>query len=101
MLDYLFIYFLFFFLMIRRPPTSTLTDPLFPYTTLFRSAGIEEPPLDRPRQLDRQRLAPPIDLLAQRDAHPAFGHRIFLDVGAFGALEADADRKSPRLNSSH
>src|SRR3546814_9467586 len=27
----------FFFLMIRRPPRSTLTDALFPYTTLFRS----------------------------------------------------------------
>src|SRR3546814_15866480 len=25
--------------MIRRPPRSTLTDTLFPYTTLFRSAG--------------------------------------------------------------
>src|SRR3546814_4334457 len=31
-----FIY-LFFFLMIRRPPRSTRTDTLFPYTTLFRS----------------------------------------------------------------
>src|SRR3546814_1930948 len=29
--------FLFFFLMIRRPPRSTRTDTLFPYTTLFRS----------------------------------------------------------------
>src|SRR3546814_5289252 len=28
----------FFFLMIRRPPRSTHTDTLFPYTTLFRSA---------------------------------------------------------------
>src|SRR3546814_20581164 len=28
---------LFFFLMIRRPPRSTRTDTLFPYTTLFRS----------------------------------------------------------------
>src|SRR3546814_14307994 len=27
----------FFFLMIRRPPRSTLTDTLLPYTTLFRS----------------------------------------------------------------
>src|SRR3546814_20252189 len=27
----------FFFLMIRRPPRSTRTDALFPYTTLFRS----------------------------------------------------------------
>src|SRR3712207_7636025 len=31
-------YFLFFFLMIRRPPRSTL----FPYTTLFRSVGARE-----------------------------------------------------------
>src|SRR3546814_5412531 len=30
--------FVFFFLMIRRPPRSTRTDTLFPYTTLFRSA---------------------------------------------------------------
>src|SRR3546814_14106859 len=29
--------FLFFFLMILRPPRSTRTDTLFPYTTLFRS----------------------------------------------------------------
>src|SRR3546814_6468419 len=28
-----------FFLMIRRPPRSTRTDTLFPYTTLFRSAA--------------------------------------------------------------
>src|SRR3546814_13594057 len=32
----------FFFLMIRRPPRSTRTDTLFPYTTLFRSR--EKPP---------------------------------------------------------
>src|SRR3546814_12418858 len=31
---------LFFFLMIRRPPRSTRTDTLFPYTTLFRSAPV-------------------------------------------------------------
>src|SRR3546814_18808545 len=39
---------LFFFLMIRRPPRSTRTDTLFPYTTLFRSlahaARRREPP---------------------------------------------------------
>src|SRR3546814_6720594 len=29
-----------FFLLIRRPPRSTRTDTLFPYTTLFRSIGI-------------------------------------------------------------
>src|SRR3546814_10140046 len=31
---------LIFFLMIRRPPRSTRTDTLFPYTTLFRSTRI-------------------------------------------------------------
>src|SRR3546814_18194606 len=34
--DHLFFLY-FFFLMIRRPPRSTRTDTLFPYTTLFRS----------------------------------------------------------------
>src|SRR3546814_412480 len=32
----------FFFLMIRRPPRSTRTDTLFPYTTLFRSLQTSE-----------------------------------------------------------
>src|SRR3546814_9658902 len=39
---------LFFFLSIRRPPRSTLTDTFFPYTTLFRSladAGIDANPI--------------------------------------------------------
>src|SRR3546814_7328812 len=31
----------FFFLMIRRPPRSTRTDTLFPYTTLFRSQSMD------------------------------------------------------------
>src|SRR3546814_15381473 len=35
---YLFYYCFVFFLMLRRPPRSTRTDTLFPYTTLFRSA---------------------------------------------------------------
>src|SRR3546814_14941415 len=39
MLLYLF---LFFFLMIRRPPRSTRTDTLFPYTTLFRSGRYDD-----------------------------------------------------------
>src|SRR3546814_5650639 len=34
-----YIFSFFFFLMIRRPPRSTRTDTLFPYTTLFRSAS--------------------------------------------------------------
>src|SRR3546814_9886870 len=38
----LHIFLLFFFLMIRRPPRSTRTDTLFPYTTLFRSVWIQD-----------------------------------------------------------
>src|SRR3546814_1726751 len=37
MLGVWFYMFIFFFLKIRRPPRSTRTDTLFPYTTLFRS----------------------------------------------------------------
>src|SRR3546814_3441117 len=37
-----------FVLMIRRPPRSTRTDTLFPYTTLFRSCGGRRSP--RPRR---------------------------------------------------
>src|SRR3546814_11141751 len=40
-----FFFVFFFFLMIRRPPRSTRTDTLFPYTTLFRSIvipGVEQ-----------------------------------------------------------
>src|SRR3546814_16518149 len=37
-------YISFFFLMIRRPPRSTRTDTLFPYTTLFRSPVIKGNP---------------------------------------------------------
>src|SRR3546814_18928047 len=44
----------FFFLMIRRPPRSTRTDTLFPYTTLFRSlmeiAGVDYP--ERPERFE-------------------------------------------------
>src|SRR3546814_17735969 len=46
-----------FFLMIRRPPRSTRTDTLFPYTTLFRSAraGAQAPSCDA-RQGGRRQL---------------------------------------------
>src|SRR3546814_12300845 len=37
----MFQYSCFVFLMIRRPPRSTRTDTLFPYTTLFRSRSAE------------------------------------------------------------
>src|SRR3546814_18942352 len=60
----------FFFLMIRRPPRSTRTDTLFPYTTLFRSQRGADPRAGGAR-VDRQCL---LDVPARRcDAGPA-GH---------------------------
>src|SRR3546814_4434874 len=44
-----------FFLMIRRPPRSTRTDTLFPYTTLFRSQRRRRLLLPRPRPPARRR----------------------------------------------
>src|SRR3546814_9321003 len=55
-----YVYRSFFFLMIRRPPRSTRTDTLFPYTTLFRScpgdhSGRSVPaPADAPGQPQHQ-----------------------------------------------
>src|SRR5437588_1946836 len=74
--------FLFFFLMIRRPPRSTL----FPYTTLFRSRRRERPPGDS----------------GQRRHHV---HRRSRRRGrarrSLGRTFRLRDRKSTRLNSSH
>src|SRR3546814_15085239 len=49
--------FFFFFFMIRRPPRSTRTDTLFPYTTLFRSKLVEAMVTDRPGLLSMDRVA--------------------------------------------
>src|SRR3546814_4861250 len=54
----------FLFVMIRRPPRSTRTDTLFPYTTLFRSGEDQNPCLVRPecfgasRNVSRDREPP-------------------------------------------
>src|SRR2546429_7340342 len=64
----------FFFLMIRRPPRSTL----FPYTTLFRSGHL------------------------QRGGSPTtFDRLLGLRFGAAAVKRKPRDRKSTRLNSSH
>src|SRR3546814_20927397 len=44
--EYGFVLYLLFFLMIRRPPRSTRTDTLFPYTTLFRSRRSRRSPTE-------------------------------------------------------
>src|SRR3546814_14326263 len=54
-----------FFLMIRRPPRSTRTDTLFPYTTLFRSMGrnLETPPASIDEAIEAVELVfPAIDI---------------------------------------
>src|SRR3546814_17998774 len=56
-----------FFLMIRRPPRSTRTDTLFPYTTLFRSAALTLEVRPHARQPCRQMLQ-----LGQLDLQLAF-----------------------------
>src|SRR3546814_12699837 len=93
--DRLFSY--FFFLMIRRPPRSTRTDTLFPYTTLFRSDPVGAGVLRNNQQfLDAridQALRFPHDV-ADRTADQVAAHRR-------NNAETAADRKSTRLNSSH
>src|SRR3546814_11052284 len=85
----------FFFLMIRRPPRSTRTDTLFPYTTLFRSEMIAAAGLEHPGQLGPHHLVRRVSLTEIR----LFSQlHIFLEPGE---LLAGADRKSTRLNSSH
>src|SRR5688572_31770780 len=83
---------IFFFLMILRPPTSTL----FPYTTLFRSrprqGGHAERGSGRRDDLERHpRRALRLDVLARQRLRGR-GHR---------AVPRLRDRKSTRLNSSH
>src|SRR5437667_11586410 len=80
----------FFFLLIRRPPRSTL----FPYTTLFRS------------DQSQLRQARDAAVTAGRDGHNTdrlafiFGQQI-IQRKPIGIVTVSADRKSTRLNSSH
>src|SRR3546814_20797814 len=53
--------------MRRRPPRSTRTDTLFPYSTLFRSIDLpEDEPGDNPYGEDRRLLHWPLDALGSR-----------------------------------
>src|SRR3712207_7795386 len=85
---------MFFFLMIRRPPRSTL----FPYTTLFRSV------LDVGRQLQRAPTGDAVEVVPPGDTQAGF-----LEFGPeaveIGQVEphrlAGLRSESTRLNSSH
>src|SRR3546814_19184239 len=97
--------------MIRRPPRSTRTHTLFPYTPLFRSIRPPE------RYLMERFITAPVwfggtkaaeGLLLDAQMKPAPEYRpplrlVSLDIEttAQGDLYSIADRKSTRLNSSH
>src|SRR5688572_31591516 len=70
-----------FFLMTRRPPTSTL----FPYTTLFRSLAAAVPTLD----------------WGVSPTSPYLTEDVLSKPLRFAQGHAHVDRKSTRLNSSH
>src|SRR3546814_12579717 len=92
---FLFVYsfFIIFFLMIRRPPRSTRTDTLFPYTTLFRSSIYES----RLRHVGALHAGTPE---LREDARYNVDSRDIASKFALG-LNQLTDRKSTRLNSSH
>src|SRR5205814_3094297 len=89
---------LFFFLIIRPPPRSTL----FPYTTLFRSDRSRKQCADDRREHGRRGVladqlagnAARSSLVSEHGGHSKPSHET-------GAAAVSADRKSTRLNSSH
>src|SRR3546814_13385128 len=100
--------------MIRRPPRSTRTDTLFPYTTLFRSDASGHVHGFLQRAFQRQVHSV---VVARRQVHgdeapvavrrggglvaaEQFGSGVFLTLRLEDAA-VDEDRKSTRLNSSH
>src|SRR3546814_14554300 len=98
--------------MIRRPPRSTRTDTLFPYTTLFRSNAarlahrqlLAQPRL-QPAHLVAERADGEVERLgrARQVADPRGGDEALQGVQreAAHAWDSGGDRKSTRLNSSH
>src|SRR3546814_4761138 len=105
--------------MIRRPPRSTRTDTLFPYTTLFRSLlsdrgdvtmlivvrWVDERVLGQRKDLRVDRLVKSFGapILEIRPSAPVDEQCIAGEDARLSAfLEQEAvDRKSTRLNSSH
>src|SRR3546814_11433331 len=102
--------------MLRRPPSSTRTDTLLPYTTLFRSFfGAVRIDQNRPPELQRRarearedehaRILRILrrDIFLGDEVHPVAQRRHQADLrGAVDARQLVApDRKSTRLNSSH
>src|SRR5688572_31419713 len=82
----------FFFLMIRRPPRSTL----FPYTTLFRSAAVatyvRNAWTNKVGGVTPQQVTAALDAIEKAPPQISVWDRVFTIA---------QDRKSTRLNSSH
>src|SRR3546814_4921835 len=89
----------FFFLMIRRPPRSTRTDTLFPYTTLFRSNRVH----DAPAELAELRPVADHALFLQRARRKAqvFGGLVVGQValGLHGRSDSSGGRRSEEHTS--
>src|SRR3712207_7252090 len=94
---------MFFFLMIRRPPRSTL----FPYTTLFRSHRQQPPPTagrrhrPHPDRREGHRMTAPMTPRSTSQDSETVSAVVSAAAQAAAALVPAADRKSTRLNSSH
>src|SRR3546814_20808366 len=87
-----------FFLMIRRPPRSTRTDPLFPYTTLFRSERRRRGGGGGPRVVRaQQRLGP----TRRGDARRAGGRRRVPGARRVPRRPRRLVRPRPRLVAAH
>src|SRR5206468_12328552 len=85
----------FFFLLLRRPPRSTL----FPYTTLFRSWGAL--PYAAIRVQRRESIREHVRGRVRRAAYTRPRQFRLLASAGEQNREVETDRKSTRLNSSH
>src|SRR3546814_16551371 len=95
----------YFVVMIRRPPRTTRTDTLFPYTTLFRSilppaSTRKKRPLSQQDGCHPHARLLPISVPAWRHGDQPCSVRADHSP-ALGRETSALDRKSTRLNSSH
>src|SRR3546814_11231217 len=88
-----------FFLTIRRPPRSTLTDTLFPYTTLFRSFYWQDMEVGRTfKTIGRSVFE--TDVLSFTGV-TGMNELLFNNLEYIEHESPTGDRKSTRLNSRH
>src|SRR3546814_1991602 len=89
-----------FFLMIRRPPRSTRTDTLFPYTTLFRSQseGARLAGFAPKCKCDGKSKARAVDLLDRQRIEVGFGHAAQVDRGH---LRRSEEHTSDSVTNAH